>query len=253
MTEAEFDRVLAGWFRDGPDVLPGDLVGNALVEVATTRQDRTIRPRASRTLRSSRLTSALIAAGVVITLLVSLAAGIDLGLVGSSPTATTDPSSSPTSAPSGAARASTPITSNSDGFSLVLPGDWRWAAPRAPNSQRFEDRPADRSLTVSVGDSVIDGGTAAACAPAKSNMVECGDLTIGYSIPYLTARSYEALDASLRGFLDRCDGPCPITRSETRLGPDQAIRLEVTIDDRHLTYIAAMHGYRPVVLSWDEP
>ncbi|MFL5641595.1 MAG: hypothetical protein ACJ771_04565 [Chloroflexota bacterium] len=83
-------------------------------------------------------------------------------------------------------------------------------------------------------------------------MVECLDLTIGYSIPYLTARSYEALDGSLRGFLDRCDGRCPVTRSETTLGPDQAIRLELKMDDRRLTYMAAMHGYRPVVLSWDE-
>jgi hypothetical protein len=184
-----------------------------------------------------------------------LAVAADPSLVGIGPAAT--PSHSPTQStrPTPDATKAIPAVfeDSLDGYTVKLPGDWHRAASLWGETMRFAPDGGQRSLTVSVGTSVLDGGSVAACAGQTTRRRTCADLTVGYSIPYQASHSFELLSGRLDAFLGGCAGDCQIERTATTLGPDPAVRLELTQDERRLTFLAAMHGYRPLILSWDEP
>lgn len=244
-TDAELDRALEAYFGMGADTPTDRVAEAALLQVATTPQEGT---------RLTRLWSTLTASPALSwTAAVVVALAVAIGLLASlRPVGDLDPSPTPTAAPSGTPNpdALVPFRSDADGYELLIPSGWVEVPSEFDDARTWAGD--DGELMISYGTSIFDGGNVTVCAPPLPSYNTCMPLEHGYSIPFNPAVDGVG-PISMEGWLDRCDGGCPVTTSDALLGGEAASMDRAVISDRQLTYVATFHDRRPIVLYWSEP
>jgi hypothetical protein len=237
MTEIELDRILDAWFDEGAHGAPDRIAESAMAEIATVPQERGW----TAVLRSSISNAPLAWAAALLALVVGLGILIGPRLVGDEPT----PVPSPSSVPSGMVLVSSP----EDGYEVLVPTHWEEVDSGYEDSRKWSG--SDGEFMVSYGTSIIEGaGEVTLCFPPLPDYVTCLAAEYGYSIPLSPE---DTQPASLEASLDRCDGGCPVTSTETTLDREPAIRDRLVVTDLQLTYVSAFHLYRPIILYWSEP
>jgi len=244
MNESEFDALLGLWFHEGADNAPARVAENAMLEVATTSQERNWLAAIQSSFSSAPLAWAAV---VIVALAIGFGLAIGPGLVGNEPSPSPRPSESPTPGP----HAMTLLTSVEDGYEVLIPDSWSEAEATAADARKWVG--PEGEFTISYGASVFDGGEVSACAPPMGDSVPCWSMNIGYQIPYTTQYSLDSLRYSLEGSLDRCNGGCPLTTTSVTIGIESGGQHRLIITDRQLTYAYAIHNYRPVILYWSQP
>ena len=107
------------------------------------------------------------------------------------------------------------------------------------------------TLMVSYGTTIFEGGAVTICAPPLPDYNTCMAIEHGYSVP-VNPSDYTG-PISQEGYLDRCDGACPVDYTETTLDQEPAGQDRLVITDLQLTYVSTFHNYRPIILYWSEP
>lgn len=234
MSEQELDQLLGTWLADGAHATPDRIAENALLEVATVPQDRNWLAAFQ-----SSFASAPVAwvAGIL-----ALAIGIGL-LVGTRLVGTPNPT--PTPDPDALVLQSV----QDAGYELLIPASWPEVDSGFADSRMWAG--PDGSLMVSYGTSIFDGGEVTICAPPLPDYNTCGAIDYGYSVPVVPTDYTGPI--SQEGYLDRCDGACPVDYSETVLDGEPAGQDRLIITNLQLTYVSTFHNYRPIILYWSEP
>jgi hypothetical protein len=237
MTEVELDRILDAWFGEGAYGAPDRIAESAMAEIATVPQERGW----TAVLRSSISNAPLAWAAALLALVVGLGILIGPRLVGDEPI----PVPSPSLVPSGMVLVSSP----EDGYEVLVPSDWEEVDSSYEDARKWSG--SDGEFMVSYGTSIIEGtGEVTLCFPPLPDYVTCLAADYGFSIPLSPE---DTQPVSLEGYLDRCDGGCPVTSTETTLDQEPAIRDRLVVTDLQLTYVSAFHLYRPIILYWSEP
>ncbi len=240
MNDAELDALLGTWMHEGPDTGPDRIAERAMLEVATTPQE------------SGRITamwswmveSPVAWAAVILVLAIGL--GVVLGpvLVGDE-----TPTPTPSQSPSPAADALVPYISEEAGYQLLIPANWLEVDSGFPDAKLFSGPSGE--LMISYGTSIFDGGEVSICAPPLPDYNTCLTIDYGYSVPVVPSDYTGPI--SQEGWLDRCDGACPVEYTETTLDREPAGQDRAVITDLQLTYVSTFHNYRPIILYWAEP
>jgi hypothetical protein len=247
MTESELDRLLGTWLTEGADVAPDRIAENAMLEVATTPQERDW----TRALRTSFAQAPLAWASVILALAVGIGLLVGIRLVGGPA-----PNPSPSVDPNALV-----LQSYEDaGYEMLIPASWTEVDSGYADAQTWSG-PAG-TLMISYGTSIFEGGEVTICAPPLPDYNTCMTTDYGYSVPVVPSDYTGPI--SQEGWLDRCDGGCPVTYTETTLdgepaGQDRAVIAPVDpetgqdLQDLQLTYVSTFHNYRPIILYWTEP
>jgi hypothetical protein len=236
MTEQELDDLLGVWMSGGI-TLPADRVTQrAMQAVAATPQDgAALRGAYGAFRRAPRVWTAIAAS------LLLLAIGLLLAQdrVGNEP--------SPTPAPS--LPELTLSSTQDEGYELLIPTSWSEVASGFPDARHWVG--SDGELMISYGSSIFDGGRVTLCTPPLGDRDSCTRIENGYSIP-LKPTDHTGV-VRFEGYLDRCNGACPITSTDVQLGSEPAGEFRLVMGERQLTYASGFHDYRPIILAWSEP
>lgn len=236
-TDAELDRILGAYFGSGPTNPRDRVAESALLEIATTPQEGT---------RLVRLAAAITgpppAAWAAAVVVLAIAIGL---LIAFRPVGTPKPSPSPTSGPN----ALVLVTSESDGYEMLIPTSWDEVPPEYSDTRHWVG--SDGELMISYGTSIFDGGAITVCGPPLSGYDRCTSVDNGYSIPF-DPESDGVGPIDLAVWLDLCGG-CPVTSAGTTLGGEAAGRDRQVVGGRQVTYVTTFHHRRPVIVYWSEP
>jgi hypothetical protein len=176
--------------------------------------------------------------------------GFAAGIIRLNPNPLPGPTDSATSTASATPSEFTLFSSAADGYEVLIPTSWTEVASDFPDARQWAG--PDGELMVSYGRSIFEGGQVTVCAPPLPDYNTCMELEHGYSVPF-DPEVDGVGPISQEGWLDRCDGGCPVTSSEVSLDGETASRDRAVIADRQLTYVSAFHNRRPVVVYWSEP
>ncbi len=236
MTEVELDALLVNWLSGGPTLAHDRVTQRALLAVADVPQDGTAIRSIYRAFRRAPLLWTAAAAGML-----ALAIGLFVAqaLVGDKPSPTPDPSLPETSL----------FSSKEAGYELLIPTSWSEVDSGFPDARHWVG--SDGELMISYGSSIFDGGRVTLCMPPLGDRDYCVRTEHGYSIP-LQPSDHEG-SLRLEGYLDQCDGGCPITSTTAQLGPEPAGEDRLVMRGRQLTYVSGFHDFRPIILVWSEP
>jgi hypothetical protein len=239
MTESQLDQILVAWLEEGATIAPDRIADNAVSEIATVPQERDW-PDA---LRASFSSAPLAWAAGILALAVGIGILIGPRLIGG-PTPSPDPSPSPDGGTMNL------FTSEEDGYQLLIPITWAEVDSGFADARKWSGQ--DGELMVSYGASIFDGGAVTVCAPPGPSLNTCVQLEHGFSVPF-DPQNDGVGPLSMEGWLDRCEGACPVTASNTTLDGESASQDRAVIGDLQLTYVSTYHNRRPVILYWSEP
>jgi hypothetical protein len=237
MPEHELDRLLSAWLAEGAAGTPDRIAEHAMLEITTVPQERGL----LRTLQASFADAPLAWAAVFLALAIGLGLVLGPALVGEQPQPL--PSESPI--PNGMVL----VSSRDDGYELFIPEEWQEVDAGYEDSRKWSG--PDGELMVSYGTSIVDGsGEVTLCFPPLPDYNTCMPAEYSFSIPISPE---DTQPVSLEGYLDRCDGGCPVTATDTSLDQEEAVQDRLVVTDLQLTYVSAFHFNRPIILYWAEP
>ena len=234
MTELQFDQLLGTWLAEGAHATPDRIAENAMLEIATVPQERNWLAA-----MQSSFTSAPVAwAAAILALAVGIGLLVGTRLVG-------NPNPSPTPDPNALV-----LQSYEDaGYELEIPASWSEVDSGYADAKMWSG--PGGTLMISYGTTIFDGGAVTICAPPLPDYNTCMAIEHGYSVPVVPSDYTGPI--SQEGWLDRCDGACPVDYTETVLDKEPAGQDRAVITDLQLTYVSTFHNYRPIILYWSEP
>ena len=240
MTELQFDELLGTWLADGAHATPDRIAENAMLEIATVPQERNWLAA----MQSSFASAPVAWAAAILALAVGIGLLVGTRLVG-------NPNPSPTPDPNALV-----LQSYEDaGYELKIPASWSEVDSGYADARMWSG--PGGTLMISYGTSIFEGGEVTICAPPLTDYNTCMTIEHGYSVPVVPSDYTGPI--SQEGYLDRCDGACPVDYTETILGLEPAGQDRLVMADPlvttdvQLTYVSTFHNYRPIILYWSEP